>query len=69
MTTWHEDDTLDEALWYAVFNTYIDEHDLSSVLAVVAPPYAEQVERRLADSVGLNRDVVGNEPEPPEDEW
>jgi len=27
-TTAHEDDTLDEALWFAVFNTYAEGHDL-----------------------------------------
>jgi len=61
-TTAHEDDSLDEALWFAVFNTYAEGHDLSSVLAVVSPQYAEHVERRFADSAGLNRDVVGDDP-------
>lgn len=60
MRTAHEDELLDEALWFAVFNTYVEEHDLSNVLAVVSPQYAEHVERRFADSVGLNRD--GDEP-------
>ena len=60
-TTAHEDEPLDEALWFAVFNTYAEGHDLSSVLAVVSPQYAEHVERRFADSVGLNRDVVDDE--------
>ena len=59
MTTAHDREPLDEALWFAVFNTYVDEHELSSVLALVSPPYAEHVERRFADSELLDRDVVG----------
>jgi hypothetical protein len=65
MTTWHDDKRLvglDEALWEVIFTSFSDEHDLRSLVAVVSPPYVEHVERRLADSVGLSRDVVGDEP-------
>jgi hypothetical protein len=64
MTTWNDDKRLvglGDALWEVIFTSFSDEHDLSSVLAVVSPPYVEHVERRLTDSVGLNRDVVGDE--------
>ncbi len=35
MSRWHEDETLDEALWEAVFSAYTAEHDEVTVLAVV----------------------------------
>ncbi len=58
LTTWHDDEPLDEALWYAVFNTYLPMHDTTDVLAVAAPQYASHVEHRFADSAQLNDDVV-----------
>ena len=61
MTTWHERDTLDEAVWYAIFTAISDEHENSTVLAVASPRYADQVERRLTDTERLSLDVVGEE--------
>lgn len=58
---WHQRDTLDEALWYAV-SAFSDEYGYSTVLVVASPQYAEQVERRLVDSEQLDHDVVDEEP-------
>jgi hypothetical protein len=58
MTTWHDDEPLDEALWFAVFSAYVDEHDLSKLLAVASPQYAEHIERLLADTEQLSEDVT-----------
>jgi hypothetical protein len=58
LTTWHHDESLDEALWFAIFNASLPYAEIQSVLAVVSPPYAEHVERRLADSEQLDDDVV-----------
>jgi hypothetical protein len=62
-TTWHADDTLDEALWFAVFvacphDPYIPT--CGSVLAVVVAndEWAEQARRRLADPRALLHDVA-----------
>ena len=51
MTTWHERESLDEALWYAIFLAHLEEHEFSSVVAVVLPASAEDVERRFAHSL------------------
>jgi len=58
LTTWHDDEPLDEALWYAVFVAY-NEPGVESVLAVASPEYAEHIERRFADVEQLSEDVVG----------
>ena len=62
LTTQHDDETLDEALWEAIFNAFSAEHDLSTVLVVASPQYAAHVERRLADTEQLSCDVLGDEP-------
>ena len=54
-------ENLDEEIWWAIFPAYSEEHYLTSVLAVASPQYAGQVERRLADSEQLSRDVVGED--------
>ena len=58
MTSWHDDEPLDEALWFAVFVAYNDP-GVESVVAITSQDYAEHVERRFADVEQLNRDVVG----------
>ena len=62
-TSWHADDTLDEALWFALFAACPKEELLEtggSVLALVVAreDWAEHVRRRLADPGGLHRDVA-----------
>jgi hypothetical protein len=58
VTTWHADDTLDEALWFALFASaphpsYVETTD--SVLAIVVgdPRWAAQVRGRLGNPDGL----------------
>ncbi len=53
----HEDESLDEALWFAVFVAY-PESEVSNVLAITQPERADHVERRLSDTASLIRDVV-----------
>ena len=57
-TTQHDDEALNDALWFAIFNTHSAEHHLATVLAVASPQHAEHVERRLADTEQLSRDVT-----------
>jgi hypothetical protein len=67
-TSWHQDDTLDEALWFALFATVPDERYLETtdaVLAVVVaePKWAAQVRGRLGNPKALSDAVVAPEPE------
>lgn len=62
-TTWHADDTLDEALWFALFAAWPRDELLEtggSVLALVVgrEDWAEHVRRRLSDPGGLHSDVA-----------
>jgi hypothetical protein len=62
-TSWHADDTLDEALWFALFAASPKEELVEtggSVLALVVAreDWAEHVRRRFADPAGLHRDVA-----------
>src|SRR6266545_3152384 len=66
MTTWHEVEELDDALWFALFATnpgedYIDT--CRAVLAVVIdhPEWGEQVKARLADVDRFNNEVLAGE--------
>ena len=63
MTTWHADDELDQALWFAMFSACPDDpfvETCGSLLAIVVgnDEWADQVRRRLADPAGLNADVL-----------
>ncbi|MDB6019130.1 MAG: hypothetical protein JWR19_3619 [Pedosphaera sp.] len=64
MTTWHSTDSLDEALWFFVYNAYPDDgysDACRSNLAITVghPEWAEQIGKRLADLDTFNRDVLG----------
>ena len=68
MTSWHADDTLDEALWFALFATVPDERYIETtdaVLAVVVaePNWVAQVRGRLGNPKALSDAVVAPEPE------
>lgn len=61
MTTANDDmrlKGLDDSLWEVVFTSWVEEHEIGSVLAVTAPQYADHIEQRFADSAQLNHDVV-----------
>jgi hypothetical protein len=62
-TTWHADDTLDEALWFAVFVACPHDPDIptcGAVLTVVAgrDDWAEHVRTRLTDPRSLLNHVA-----------
>jgi hypothetical protein len=63
ITTWHDDESLDQALWFALFVAFPDESLLASeqsVLAVVVggEDWAEHVRQRLTDPGALHADVA-----------
>lgn len=60
MTTWHADDTLDEALWFALFASFPDEAYVEScdaLLAIVVrdPGWAAHVRGRIGNPDSLWR--------------
>jgi hypothetical protein len=62
MTTWHEEDSLDEALWFLVSRAFPDDgyqNTSRSALAISIgyPAWDEQIRRRLADVAALARDI------------
>ncbi len=63
MTTWHSDESLDEALWFFVWNAHPDDgyvETTKSALAISVSriDWETQIKRRLANLDSLNRDVV-----------
>jgi hypothetical protein len=69
MTSWHADEDLDEALYFAVFNAYPDDyysHGSNALLAVVvgSPEWSSHVRRRLLDTEVLSEDVLARMPPP-----
>jgi hypothetical protein len=63
MTTWHEDETLDEALWFAV-NVALPPNEPTgppSVLCAATDDLIDAIHVRLADLPSLTRDVVGED--------
>jgi hypothetical protein len=69
MTSWHADEDLDQALYFAVFDAYPDDyysHGSNALLAVVvdSPGWADQVRLRLCDTDILSEDVLAREPPP-----
>lgn len=63
LTTWHDDEPLDEALWYALFCSWNDDKEIKALLAIVDPRWREEVERRLRDPEEFNRELVAREEE------
>jgi hypothetical protein len=62
MTTWHEEDSLDEALWFFVSCAYPDDgyqDTTKSALAISigTPAWDEQIRSRLADVGAFARDI------------
>jgi hypothetical protein len=63
MTTWHEEESLDEALWFFVSCAYPDDGYRNTsrsalVISIGKPGWHEQICRRLADLESLAREVV-----------
>ena len=66
LTTWHADDTLDEALWFALFASFPDEayvESCDSVLSIVvaSPQWAAQVRGRVGNPDALWRSGIAAE--------
>jgi hypothetical protein len=63
MTTWHDDDTLDDALWYFLNNMFPDpafEDDFHSSLAITigSPSWASAVRTALLDPRGFSARIL-----------
>lgn len=63
LTTWHDDETLDEALWFALFTAYPGDEEFADcdvVLAVAVgrPEWRDHIRARLRDPGALDDDVV-----------
>ena len=63
MTTWHSKESLDEALWFSVFNAFPDDGYWDTTRAELAisigrPDWDEHIRTRLADLDALTRDVA-----------
>jgi hypothetical protein len=59
--TTSQHDSLDEALWYALFVAFPADVEAQSVLVVTNRRWAEAIERRLSDPEQLSRDVLADE--------
>jgi hypothetical protein len=69
MTTWHDDEMLDDVLWFflnCVIAAGKCESSCQSFLAISVDndEWAKTIKTRLSDPEALNRDVVGPETEP-----
>ena len=65
VTTWHDEEDLDDALWFAVFAAPSDDHidTCRAVLAIVVdqPEWSERVEAALTDFDAFNQEVLARE--------
>lgn len=64
MTTWHDEDSLDEVLWFVLHSGRSDDRYADTCRSVLAVSVANddweaQIRRRLFDLNGLNADVLG----------
>jgi hypothetical protein len=58
MTTSHESEALDEALWFAVFDARPARGDAHAVVALCDPEHLAHVEERLADTKRWSDEVL-----------
>jgi hypothetical protein len=58
MTAWHAEESLDDALWCAVFVAFPPEEEARAVLAVCDPEWSGEIESRFADSEQWNAQVL-----------
>ncbi len=66
MTTWHSDETIDEALWFALFSAFPDDsheqEDQSTLIVVVEnEQWNRQVLSRLSNIDAFNREILEEE--------
>ena len=58
MTTSHDDESLDSALWFSLFAAIPPDLEAWAVLAITDEDWYDQIERRLADTDQLNAAVL-----------
>lgn len=64
VTTSHETDSLDDALWFAVYTAFpASGDDFGAVVAVAESEWAEEIEVRLADSTPWNDKLLAEDAE------
>ena len=66
MTTWHNDESLDEALWFMLYSAYPDDSlaetcGVDLAVSVANDDWASQIHRRLSKLRQLNEDVLSEE--------
>jgi hypothetical protein len=60
-------ETIDEALWYALYAAYPSDVESHAVLVIANSQWAEEIEARLRDPEQLNDDMDGEEEDTPEE--
>jgi len=61
MTSWHEQDSLDDALWFAVFAAFPPVGEARAVLAVCDTEWSDEIESRFLDSEQWRAQVLSAE--------
>ena len=61
MTTSHDDESLDSALWFALFAAFPPDLEARAILAITDDEWYDQIERRLADTDQLDADVLAED--------
>jgi hypothetical protein len=66
-TTWHDDEDLDDALWYALVadmppEAYVDSCRAILAIAVGRRDWADRIERAFADSGRFIEEVLARDP-------
>jgi hypothetical protein len=58
MTTSHNDESLDDALWFAVFSAYPAYGEITGVLAISEQTWAGEIESRFSDAEQWNERLL-----------
>jgi hypothetical protein len=58
MTTSHDDESLDDALWFSLFTAFPPDVEARAVLAVSEETWASEIELRFADCKRWSADVL-----------
>ena len=63
MTTSHEDQSLDDALWFALFAAFPPGAESAALVVITDDLWLAEIERRLADPCRFNADVIAADEE------